>query len=124
MRHEICLLIVFLVRKKRNLDQYLQTVLLIFQINCSTSNLGGVPVFNLPILKLYFSNCSLNPVEGFSLYLPAGVFSSPICIKPFKKVPVVRIILDALISLPDWVEKPIISLFLKLNFITGSEKLL
>ena len=41
------------------------------------SNLGGVPVFNLPILKLYFSNCSLNPVEGFSLNLPAGVFSLP-----------------------------------------------
>ena len=36
------------------------------------SNLGGVPVFNLPILKSYFSNCSLKPVEGFSSYLPAG----------------------------------------------------
>ena len=31
------------------------------------SSLGGVPVFNLPILKLYFSNCSVNPVVGFSL---------------------------------------------------------
>jgi hypothetical protein len=62
------------------------------------SSLGGVPVFNLPILKSYFSSCSLKPVEGFSLNLPAGVLSSPICIKPFKKVPVVRIIFDALIS--------------------------
>ena len=65
------------------------------------SNLGGVPVFNLPILKLNFSSCSLKPVDGFSSYLPAGVFFSPICIRPFKNVPVVRIILDDLISLPD-----------------------
>ena len=35
---------------------------------------SGVPVFNLPILKLYLSSCSLNPVEGFSSNLPAGVF--------------------------------------------------
>ena len=77
------------------------------------SNLGGVPVFNLPILKLYFSSCSLNPVEGFSLNLPAANFSSPICIKPFKKVPVVRIILDDFTYLPDWVANPTISLFLK-----------
>ena len=80
-----------------------------------------MPVFNLPILKLYFFNCSLKPVDGFSLYLPAGVFSSPMCIKPFKKVPVVRIIFDDLTSLPDRVVNPIISLFLKLNLITGSE---
>ena len=38
------------------------------------SSLGGVPVFNLPILKLYFFSCSLKPTDGFSSYLPAGVF--------------------------------------------------
>jgi len=55
------------------------------------SSLGGVPVLSLPIAKLNFSNCSLKPVVGFSLNLPAGVFSSPICIRPFKNVPVVSI---------------------------------
>ena len=60
------------------MDHHLHAVLQVFKINCSLHLiLGGVPVFNLPILKLYFSNCSLNPVEGFSLNLPAGVFSSP-----------------------------------------------
>ncbi len=44
--------------------------------------------------KLYFFNCSLNPVVGFSLYRPAGVCFSPTCIKPFKKVPVVSINFD------------------------------
>ena len=88
------------------------------------SSLGGVPVFNLPILKLYFFNCSLKPVDGFSLNLPAGVLLSPICIKPFKKVPVVNIIFEDLISFPDCVIKPIISLLLKINLITGSEKML
>ncbi|MDA7847564.1 ferrochelatase, partial [Candidatus Pelagibacter sp.] len=29
-------------------------------------------------MKSYFSSCSLNPVEGFSSNLPAGVLSSPI----------------------------------------------
>ena len=88
------------------------------------SNLGGVPVFNLPILKSYFANCSLKPVEGFSSYLPAGVLSSPICIKPFKKVPVVSINLLHDTFLPSFVSKPFIALLLKINFITGSEKIL
>ncbi len=88
------------------------------------SSLGGVPVFNRPILNSYFSNCSLKPVLGFSLYLPAGVRSSPICINPFKKVPVVSIILLQLTFLPFNVRKPFIVLFEKINFITGSEKML
>ena len=77
------------------------------------SSLGGVPVFNLPILKLYFSNCSLNPVEGFSSYLPAGVLSSPMCIKPFKKVPVVSISLEHKTFLPSLVINPVIAFLLK-----------
>ena len=88
------------------------------------SNLGGVPVFNLPILKLYFSNCSLKPVEGISLNLPAGVFSSPMWIKPFKKVPVVRITFDDRTFLPSCVLKPTILFLSKINSITGSEKML
>ena len=78
------------------------------------SSLGGVPVFNLPILKLYFSNCSLKPVLGFSLNLPAGVISSPICINPFKNVPVVKINLLQLTLLPFCVIKPFIWLLEKI----------
>ena len=85
------------------------------------SNLGGVPVFNLPISKLNFFNCSLKPVVGFSLYLPAGVCFSPTCIKPFKKVPVVSISLDILIFLPDLVMNPVITYFSNINSITVSE---
>ena len=88
------------------------------------SNLGGVPVFNLPILKLYFCNCSLKPVLGFSLNRPAGVFSSPIWISPFKNVPVVRINLLQLTLYPLSVINPFIVLFEKINLITGSEKML
>ena len=76
---------------KKNKDQHQHAVLPDFQIYCLLSNLGGVPVLSLPIAKLNFSNCSLKPVVGFSLNLPAGVFSLPICIKPFKNVPVVSI---------------------------------
>ena len=65
------------------------------------SNLGGVPVFNLPILKSYFFNCSLKPVEGFSFMRPAGVCFSPTWIKPFKKVPVVKINFLQRTSFPD-----------------------
>ena len=101
-----------MLKKKKNKDLYQHAALLNFsKFIVRASNLGGVPVFNLPILKLYFSNCSLKPVDGFSLNLPAGVFSSPICIKPFKKVPVVRIILDDLISFPDCVINPLYHYF-------------
>ena len=44
----------------------------------SPSSLGGVPVLSLPICNLNFSNCSLNPVEGFSSNRPAGVCFFPI----------------------------------------------
>ena len=88
------------------------------------SNLGGVPVLSLPILNLYFANCSLKPVLGFSLNLPAGVFLSPICIYPFKKVPVVKINFLQITLFPFNVKKPLIELFLNINLITGSEKML
>ena len=48
---------------------------------------------------------------GFSLYLPAGVRLSPIWIRPFKNVPVVRINLLQFILLPFNVIKPFIALF-------------
>ena len=54
------------------------------------SNLGGVPVFNLPIEN--FSSLSLfaSFIEGLSPTLPASCFSEPILINPCKKVPVVK----------------------------------
>ena len=52
--------------------------LMLFVTFVLASSLGGVPVLSLPILKSYFSSCSLNPVEGFSSNLPAGVLLSPI----------------------------------------------
>ena len=45
-----------------------------------------------------------------------------ICIKPFKKVPVVSINLLHDTFLPSFVSKPFIIFLLKKNFITGSEK--
>jgi hypothetical protein len=42
--------------------------------------------------------------------------------RPFKKVPVVRIILEDLTSLPERVSNPLISFLLKINLFTGSEK--
>ena len=64
------------------------------------SSLGGVPVLSLPILKLCLVNCSDKPMDALSLNLPADVLSSPICMRPFKKVPVVKINLEHNISLP------------------------
>ena len=88
----------------------------------SPSNLGGVPVLSLPIFIWYFANCSLNPVDGFSSKRPAGIWFSPICISPFKKVPVVKINSLHLISVPFWDKKPttLFSLSSNINFTTGS----
>ena len=86
------------------------------------SSLEGVPVFSLPNLKSYFSNCSLKPVEGFSSNLPAGSFCSPICIRPLRNVPVVRIILEDL-SLCQICYKSNYIIILKINLITESEKM-
>ena len=61
-------------------------------------------------------------MEGFSLYLPAGVFSLPICINPFKKVPVVSITLDDLISLPDSVDASVRAKRSKLLRLLSSRK--
>jgi len=55
------------------------------------------------------------------LNLPAGVLLSPICINPFKNVPVVKINLLQLTLLPLAVINPFITLFAKINLITGSE---
>ena len=101
IRQETCLLRFFLVKKEKKYGSS--------SANCSSklsnlivlaSSLGGVPVLSLPILKSYFLSCSLKPVDGFSSNLPAGVLSSPICIKPFKKVPVVSINLEHKTFLP------------------------
>ena len=47
-------------------------------------SLGGVPVFNRPALKPKDKSDSVIPSDLFSSSLPALIFSSPICIKPFR----------------------------------------
>ena len=108
---------------KRSMDHCQQAVLPNYH-NLLTYYLilGGVPVFNLPIVKLCFFNCSLKPVEGFSLNLPAGVFSSPICIRPFKNVPVVSISLLQEIFFPDSVINPFMDVFVKYKLNYGVRK--
>ena len=66
------------------------TSLVLPQLMDEESSLGGVPVFNLPALKPREVRDSVIPSDLFSLSLPALIFSSPICIKPFKKVPQVK----------------------------------
>ena len=75
------------------MDHHLHTVLLnLLKLIVLASNLGGVPVLSLPILKSYFLSCSLKPVlRAFHQTFQQEFVSSPICIKPFKKVPVVKI---------------------------------
>ena len=116
MAQDTCLFKFFFVKKEKKygsssancFSKFLKLIVL-------ESNLGGVPVFNLPILKLHFFNCSLKPVLGFSLKRPAGVLSSPICINPFKNVPVVKINLLQLILLSFDVTNPLITFFLKMH---------
>ena len=61
-------------------------------------------------------------MDALSLNLPADVLSSPICIRPFKKVPVVKINLEHNISLPFSVWKPLILFLSKMKPVIGSEK--
>ena len=61
-------------------------------------------------------------MDALSLNLPAEVLSSPICIRPFKKVPVVKINLEHNISLPFSVWKPLILFLSKMKPVIGSEK--
>ena len=61
-------------------------------------------------------------MDALSLNLPADVLSSPICMRPFKKVPVVKINLEHNISLPFSVWKPLILFLSKIKPIIGSEK--
>jgi hypothetical protein len=48
-----------------------------------------LPVFNLPSRNPSLSSVFAKPMLGSSSNLPAGLFSNPIFIWPFKKVPVV-----------------------------------
>ena len=48
-----------------------------------------LPVFNLPIRNPSLSSVFAKPILGSSFNLPAGLFSNPMFIWPFKKVPVV-----------------------------------
>ena len=51
------------------------------------SNLGGVPVFNLPIENFRSFSLFASFIDGLSPTLPASCFSEPILINPRKKVP-------------------------------------
>ena len=62
----------------------------LFQLMLVLSNLGGVPVFNLPIGRLNALIFFDKWFDGFSPILPACILSFPIWITPPKKVPVVN----------------------------------
>ena len=63
-----------------------------FQLIVSAWSLGGVPVFNLPMGKSKPYRKSAKLTDALSPFLPPEKDLSPICIFPFKKVPVVNII--------------------------------
>ena len=68
MLHETCLFKFFFVKNEKKYGSSSACCCSnLLKLIVRESNLGGVPVFNLPILKSYFFNCSLKPVEGFSL---------------------------------------------------------
>ena len=54
--------------------------------------LAGVPVFSLPIGRLRLYNFFDNGIDVSSPTLPPDIFSLPLNITPFKKVPVVRMV--------------------------------
>ena len=64
------------------------------------STLGGVPVFILPDSKPKLNKSSVIPVDALSPALPPPNCLSPICIVPFKKVPLVNTTDLDLISMP------------------------
>ena len=53
-------------------------------------NLGGVPVFNLPVLNPNSVKFSVSPADFSSPTLPPEIDFRPVCISPFKNVPQVR----------------------------------
>lgn len=68
----------------------------------SLAILGGVPVFNLKILKPYFFKLSLKCRDGFSSCGPLLTLLAPLKISDFKYVPVVKItVFDFIIVLSD-----------------------
>ncbi|MDT4865753.1 hypothetical protein FQZ97_1005760 [compost metagenome] len=54
------------------------------------SRRGGVPVLSRPTAKPRPRKVSESPSAGFSPMRPAGIFFSPIWIRPFRNVPVVN----------------------------------
>ena len=54
------------------------------------SSLGHVPVFSLPSSKPSSVREADRPWEAASPILPPGALSKPMCMRPFRKVPVVR----------------------------------
>ena len=70
------------------------------------SILGGVPVFIRPLSNPKSISCSVIPVDALSPARPPPNCFSPMCIKPFKKVPFVRTTAFPLISEPKAVLTP------------------
>ena len=68
---------------------------------------GGVPVFNLPVVKPSLCRFCVRPKAALSPIRPHGASYSPIKIRPPKKVPVVKTTERTGITLPRSVTIPI-----------------
>lgn len=65
-----------------------------------------LPVFNLPIRNPSLSSVFAKPMLGSSFNLPAGLFSNPMFIWPFRKVPVVITTASPNIFVPSSINVP------------------
>ena len=79
-----------------------------------------MPVFILPETKPRASRLEVSPREELSPALPPEKFFSPICIKPFKNVPLVKITAFEWILEPNDVITPLILFFMINNSTTDS----
>ena len=80
----------------------------------------GVPVFILSERMPNSFNCSVIPYDAVSEILPPSNLTLPICIKPLRKVPLVRITVLDLNSHPRIVVTPQTLLFLIISLFTVS----
>ena len=93
---------------------------ILLKFNDLPSTLGGVPVFILPDEKPLLIKTLVSPTEDFSPDLPPLKFFSPICMRPFKKVPFVKITEVEWIFVPKEVITPEILLPSKIRSTTIS----
>ena len=69
---------------------------------------AGVPVFIRPASKPRLHKYSVSPYDTPSPALPPGALARPVCISPFRKVPLVRMTARALKRTPITVCTPVI----------------